>query len=173
MLRLAVALSPDGDAAAAASAARACKRLDAYERAARAPGSSQVPLTLTLILTLTLTLARARCTRAERCHALVPTLSPNPNPKPKPKPKPEPSPTSRPNPNPDPDPNPNPHQVHECRALLRGAAADAWTRLLKPSLSREVQRRALEAARRQAIRYRYRYNIDTDWLSRNGKPPSS
>ena len=41
-------------------------------------------------------------------------------------------------------------KCHECRALLRSAAADAWTRLLKPSLAREVQRRALESARRQA-----------------------
>ena len=83
VLRLAVTLSPDGDAAAAAAAARACERLDAYERAARMQAAAK---------------------------------------------------------------------YHECRALLCSAAADAWTRLLKPSLAREVQRRALESARRQAAK---------------------
>ena len=39
----------------------------------------------------------------------------------------------------------------KCVALVRAAAADAWTRLLRPSLSRELQRAALEKARGSAI----------------------
>ena len=45
-----------------------------------------------------------------------------------------------PNPNPNLTPTPKPNQVRECMALLRGAVADAWARLLKPSLAREVHR---------------------------------
>ena len=42
-------------------------------------------------------------------------------------------------------------RTHRLLVPCTGAAAEAWSRLLKPSLAREVQRRALEAARCEAI----------------------